>query len=85
MKMLDLEVSIDLSMVLQVFHVDILLLLLLLLLLLMFLLLTCCQILSICALISRHSVPEETKEIMGIKINDDLLCSHDIYFLLFQY
>jgi hypothetical protein len=58
----------------QISHADILLLLLLLLL--MVLLLTCGQILSICALITRHSVPNETTETMGIQIKDDLLCLH---------
>jgi len=58
-----------LSMFVQIFHTDILLLL-------MILLLTCGQILSICALITRHSVPIETTETMVIQIKDDLLCLH---------
>jgi len=42
----------------------------------MILLLTCGQILSICALITRHSVPDETTEPTVIQINGDLLCLH---------
>ena len=80
MKMLDLEVSID-FMLLQIFHADILLLLLLLL---MVLLLTCGQILGICALITRHSVLDETTETMVIQINDDLLFLHAYFTFYFS-
>jgi len=55
-------------MLVRIFHADVLLLLLLL----MVLQLTCDQILSICALITRHSAKNETRETMVIQIKDDL-------------